>query len=135
MANKHLSWPQVLAHFNTVHRLVEEERSEQRGPQVAILYEELARRHLEKRAHKSDPTLDVLVFFAEPGKSLLAAARQRVSALRNRQTPGKTSSATGSVSKALANSHRDEALQAARALQTQQQERGRDARSMQNDLP
>ena len=100
-----------------------------------ILYEELARRHLEKRAHKSDPTLDVLVFLSEPGKSLLAAARQTVSALRNRQNPGKKTSATGSVSEALANSHRDESLQAARALQTQQQDRGRDARSIQNDFP
>ena len=41
--------------------------------------------HLEKRAHKSDPTLDVLVSLSEPDKSLLAAARQRVSALRNKK--------------------------------------------------
>ena len=130
VANKHLSRPQVLAHLNTVFRLVEEERAEQRGPQVAILYEELARRHLEKRAHKSDPTLVVSILLADSDKGLLAAARQSVnSALKARQAPGgKASLASGSVGKALAHSHREEALQAARALQTQQ-DRGRDARS------
>ena len=98
------------------------------------MYEELARRHLEKRAHKSDPMLDVLVSLSEPDKSLLAAARQRVSALRNKLNLGKTSSARGSASNALASGHRDEALQAARALQTQQQNRDRD-KDTQDDVP
>ena len=84
--------------------------------------------------HKSDPTLDVLVFLSEPDKSLLAASRQMVSALRNKLNLGKTSSARGSVSNALDSGHRDEALQAARALQTQQQNRDRDA-DTQNEVP
>ena len=135
VAAKHLSWPQALAHLNCIFQLVEEERSEAKGPAVALLYDELARKHLEKRVHKADQSLNILEFLSEPDKGLLAAARQRVASAKSRFASSKAPAGKGSVERALASSHREDALQAARALQTQQQDRNRDAASMSDGLP
>ena len=135
VAAKHLSWPQAMAHLNCIFQLVEEERSDAKGPAVALLYDELARKHLEKRVHKTDQSLNILEFLSEPDKGLLAAARQRVASAKAKLAAGKAPPGKGSVERALASSHREDALQAARALQTQQQDRNRDAASMSDSLP
>ena len=123
IAAGHLEWTAVLAHLNCVYKLVEEERCDGRGPQLAILYDELLRRQLERRAQKGDPTLDVEAMMSEPDKSVLAAARQRLDSVLKAANRTKAADSGSGASRALAYSHRDQALAAAKALGEQQAER------------
>ena len=126
IAAEHLTWTLALMHVNTVMQIVEEERSDGRGPQLAILYDELLRRQLERRCSKGDPSLVIEDLVALPDKSILAAARQRIhTILRTASKAVNASSGSGlsEAQRALANSHKEQALAAARALQQHQGER------------
>ena len=124
VATEQLDWPMVLTHLNSIFRLVEEERCEGRGPQLAILYDELLRRQLERRAQKGDPTLDMHAMMADPDKSILAAAKQRLESVLKAAHRGRSApSGSGAAGRALAYSHKEQALAAAKALGEQQAER------------
>jgi hypothetical protein len=125
VACEHLDWTLVLTHLNTILKLVEEEKCDGRGPQLAMLYDELLRRQLERRAQKADPTLDLPTILAEADKSILAAARQRLDSVLKAAGRGKSSGSggAGAAAKALAYSHKEAAIAAAKALNEQQAER------------
>ena len=126
VACEHLDWCLILTHLNTILKIVEEEKCDGRGPQLAILYDELLRRQLERRAQKADPTLDLPTILADADKSILAAARQRLESVlkaAGRRGSSSGSGGAGTAAKALAYSHKEAAMAAAKALNEQQAER------------
>jgi len=119
----HFTWSQALLHFNSVMRLVEEEKIEGRGPSLAFLFDDMLRRQIEKRAEKADPTLRLDSLLAEADRSTVAAARQRLNGLLKPTPLGSGSSGSQDLARASATSMKEDAKRAARALNAQQDER------------
>ena len=57
-------------------QIAEEERAGGRPAFLSVMYNELVRRHVEKRAQKKHPNLDKTDTFARTDKSLLTLATQ-----------------------------------------------------------
>ena len=129
----HLTWSQVLLHFNSIMRLVEEEKLEGRGPSLAFLFDDMLRRQIEKRAEKGDPTLQLDTLLAEADRSTVAAARQRLNGLLKATPLGSGSSGSQDFARASAASMKEDAKRAARALNAQQEERAAAAGAFQGN--
>jgi hypothetical protein len=119
VALKQLTWCQALCHADVIAQLAEEERQEGRPPFAAFLYDELLRRQLEKRASRSDPSLNFDEVFLTVDTSLLAVARQRLAGVLRAAAiaPAKPDFT------AQAANYKSQAEQAATALHQQQAER------------
>jgi hypothetical protein len=121
IALKQLTWCQALCHADVISQLAEEERQDGRPPFAAFLYDELLRRQLEKRASRSDPSLNLDEVFLTVDKTLLAVARQRLAGVLRAAAiaPAKPDFT------AQAANYKSQAEQAATALHQQQADRVR----------
>ena len=116
----HMSWVAAILHHDNIAKLCEAERCEGRGPYLAFLYDELARRQIAARALKNDPDLEIQEVVTTLDKSLLEVARSRLdSALRSAGLMGSRSSSSGLAGNA-ASAMVDQANAAADGLRKQQ---------------
>ena len=87
IALKHITLVLVVLHQDVVAQTAEE-RADGRPPFLGLLYDELRRRQIEKRAQKKDPNLNLDQVFGRIDKSLWTLAKQRLeSALRQAGRP------------------------------------------------
>ena len=120
----HLTLAQATQHTQTILMLVDAERNEGNGPAVAVVYDEMLRRMIEKRSASKDPTLNLGDLLAEPDKPTLAQAKQRVRTLMKGPLSSSAGTADGgALARAFAADQKREAQEAARALREQNDNR------------
>ena len=139
MATTQLTWTHVHTYLALIVEMMEHQRLLGESQYLPILYDDLFRRQVAKRAEMKDPTLDFALIFATTDKTILALAKSRLEGvLRSpgveEATPrkekaiaveGSTSSLTESIlvrQQAAAEATTKRAEAATRALSKQQEE-------------
>lgn len=81
IAHGHMSLAAVIGHLGVMSRIVEEGRQKGNSEHLAVLYDEMLRRQVARRALKRDPDLDVEAVFMKADKQLVESARSRLDAV------------------------------------------------------
>ena len=118
VALEQMSWPVVLMHMGIINQLVERERSANRGPFAAFLYDDMLRKRVATRVarHESLVLTDV---FAHVDKTLYETVQQRLAGvlhaagIKSTSTPaGPSGSGGGNYAQYAADGGSQRALEA-----------------------
>ena len=78
VATTQLTWTHVHTYLALIVEMMEHQRLLGESQFLPILYDDLFRRQVAKRAEMRDPTLDFALIFAEPDKTISALAKSRL---------------------------------------------------------